>query len=110
MAIVHIAMFDAVNAVVGGFESYTDIRNAPNSISAEAAIAKAAHDTLVALFPSQAASFDRALAQDLNETTARDDRAKSEGIELGRQAAAAILALRADDGSHHGEPDSVGSS
>jgi hypothetical protein len=104
MAIVHVAMFDAVNAIVGGFESYTDIPPAPHDTSVEAAIAVAAHDTLVVLFPSQAARFDRLLDEDLSEATARNDRAKTQGIELGRQAAAAILALKAADGSHHSEP------
>jgi hypothetical protein len=68
----------------------------------KAAIAQAAHDALVALFPSQAASFDAELAEDLDRI--RPGRAKSDGIDLGRSAAAAILALRADDGSQHFEP------
>ena len=68
----------------------------------DAAIAQAAHDTLVALFPSQTASFDAQLADDLSQIP--DGRAKAKGIELGQPAAAAILALRADDGSQHAEP------
>src|SRR5687768_3244133 len=53
MAIVHIAMFDAMNAVVGGYQGYTGLRAAPRNTSAKAAVAQAAHDTLVALYPSQ---------------------------------------------------------
>jgi hypothetical protein len=56
MAIVHIAIFDAVNAISGRYRSYTGLPAAPRNTSMEAAIAQAAHDTLSALFPSQAAS------------------------------------------------------
>lgn len=102
MAIVHIAIFDAINAIVGGHQSYTGIARARPSTSMKAAIAVAAHDTLSALFPSQASSFADRLAEDL--AAVRDGRAKTDGIDLGRHAAAAILALRANDGSQHSEP------
>ena len=102
MAIVHIAVFDAMNAIVGGYQGYTGLRPAPDGTSVEAAIALAAHDTLVALFPSQQADLDAELVDDL--AVLPDGRAKTNGIELGRAAAAAILARRADDGSRHPEP------
>ena len=101
LAIVHIAMFDTVNAVVGGYESYTGLRPANAPVSLAAAVSQAAHDTLAALFPSQAASFDAALADDLDGCRSRIE--KANGIVLGKRAAAAILALRADDGSQHPE-------
>jgi len=103
MAIIHIAMFDAVNAIGGGYRSYTGLRPAPDDASMDAAIAQAAHDTLAAMFPSQAASFDPLLAEDLHEIRT-GGRAKALGIEVGRRAAAAILAQRAKDGSQHPEP------
>src|SRR5438132_2846436 len=96
-AIVHIAIFDAVNAIVGGHKSYTGLPRAPRDTSRHAAIAQAAHDTLVALYPSQQPTFDELLAEDLDEI--RDKQAGRRGIALGSQAAAAILALRANDGS-----------
>ena len=65
MAIVHIAIFDAVIAIDGGYRSYTGISSAPRGTSMSAAIAEAAHDTLSALFPSQTPSFDTALAEEL---------------------------------------------
>jgi hypothetical protein len=102
LAIVHIAIFDAVNAIAGGYQSYTDLRSAPDDTSLDAAIVQAAHDTLVALYPSQRASFDALLTADLGQM--QDGRAQANGIALGRQAAAAILALRSDDGSQHAEP------
>ncbi len=102
MAIVHIAIFEAVNAIAGGYQSYCGLPSVPNSTSMEAAIAQAAHDTLVVLFPSQTASCDEQLADDLSQI--RDGHAKAKGIELGQRAAAAILALRADDGAQQAEP------
>ena len=53
MAIIHIAMFDALDAVVGSYTSYTGTHASPGPMSVDAAIAQAAHDTLAAMFPSQ---------------------------------------------------------
>ena len=100
MAIVHIAIFDAVNAIAGGYQSYTGLATPRGPASVDTAIAQSAHDTLVALFPSQAATFDRLLAEDLGRV--RDGPAKADGIALGQQAAG-ILALRTADGSQHPE-------
>ncbi len=104
MAIVHIAIFDAVNAISGGHESYTALPRATRPASIDAAVAQAAHDTLAALFPSQAASLADLLAEDLARLRHAPPDVKTAGIELGRQTAAAILALRADDGSQRAEP------
>jgi PAP2 superfamily protein len=101
-AIVHIAVFDAVNAIVGGYQSFTGLDPAPYGTSVKAAVARAAHDTLIALFPSQRTRFAALLADDLSGIPA--GLAKENGIELGRRAAEAILALRANDGSDHPEP------
>jgi hypothetical protein len=102
MAIVHIALFEAVNAIVGDYQSYLGLSPAPHSASMDAAIAQAAHDTLVALFPSQQASCDAQLAEDLSQIP--DGQAKAKGITLGQQAAAAILTRRATDGAQRPEP------
>ena len=104
MAIVHIAIFEAVNAIAGGHQSYTGLPRAGEPTSMEAAVAQAAHDTLAALFPSQTASLDELLAEDLGRLRWVRPATKAAGIELGRRAAAAILALRANDGSQHAEP------
>jgi hypothetical protein len=102
MAIVHIAIFDAVNAIAGGYRSYTGLPPAPRGTSMEAAISQAAHDTLVALFPSQAAATDAQLAADLSQMMKGVPLAN--GIDLGHRAAAAILAQRDGDGSEVPEP------
>ena len=102
MAIIHLAIFDAVNAIEGEYKSYTGVGHAPFGTSMKAAIAQAAHDTLVALFPSQTPSFADQLADDLTEIP--DGRLKTNGVALGRRTAAAILTARANDGSQRPEP------
>ncbi|MCI0569285.1 MAG: phosphatase PAP2 family protein [Myxococcaceae bacterium] len=105
-AIVHIAIFDAVNAITGGYESFTGVPAAPGDTSLDAAIAQAAHDTLAALYPSQAERFSALLAADLSRLP--DGHAKEKGVSLGQQAAAAILVLRGDDGSIRKDPSMGG--
>jgi len=102
MAIVHIAMFDAVNAIAGRYQPYSSLVPVTGPASMTAAIAQAARDTLAALFASQAASFDELLAAELHGIS--DGPAKSAGVALGRAAATAILERRAGDGADHAEP------
>lgn len=102
IAIVHIAIFEAVNAIKGGYQSYVGVPKVSPSASVDAAIAQAAHDTLTALFPSQAATCTALLVEDLGRI--KEGRQKSDGIAIGQQAAAMTLALRANDGSAHAEP------
>jgi len=102
MAIVHIAMFDVVNSVEGGYRSYTGVRAPVGPISLAAAVSQAAHDTVAALYRSQDASFDAWLAEDL--AAIRGGKTKTSGIGLGQRVAAAILAMRATDGAQVPEP------
>ena len=102
MAIVHLAVFETVNAIEGGYQSYVGLAPAKGGTSLQAAVAQAAHDTLAALFPSQASSFDSQLADDLSSI--QEGSMKANGIALGKRAATAILAERANDGSQHSEP------
>jgi hypothetical protein len=102
MAIVHIAIFEAINAIAGSYQSYTGLAPSAGEASLQAAIAQAAHDTLVALFPSQTPSFDTLLAADLAKIP--NNRPKANGIDVGHRAALAILTMRVNDGSQHVEP------
>lgn len=102
IAIVHIGMFEALNAINGEYESYTGLFQASKKTSGKAAVAQAAHDTLVAMWPSQKATFDAALAEDLAELP--NNRQKTNGIALGKTAAFSILARRSFDGSQIVEP------
>src|SRR5262249_35278230 len=96
MALVHVAMFDAVNAIDRSYEPYYAHVHASHGASLEAAAAQAAHDTLSALYPSRQAVFDAALAEDL---AGIPPGLAMQGIAIGQEVAQQILALRADDGA-----------
>jgi len=97
LAMVHLAIYDAVNAIDGyPFESYAVTPNVASPASREAAAAAAAHDVLVALFPAQQADLDLKYSTSLG--TIDEGLAKVNGISVGHQTAGGILALRANDG------------
>jgi hypothetical protein len=99
MAIVQVAVHDAVNGITGDYETYLSPGPAPENASPEAAAIAAAHHALRNLFqlsPSQVASLDGSYADSL---AAHGLSTSDPGIEYGRSAAAAILALRANDHS-----------
>jgi hypothetical protein len=77
------------------------VRMPTAAVSLDAAISQAAHDTLMALFPAQAASFNTWLAEGL--AALKDKKLKANGIDLGARVAAALMAMRAHDGSEHPE-------
>ena len=97
-AMLHAAIFDAVNNIDRDFEPYA-VRHPHVSrrASAEAAADQAAHDVLISLYPAFATALDSELQQDLAQIPYGRD--KSDGIEEGQDVAAAILALRSNDGS-----------
>jgi hypothetical protein len=98
MAMMHTAVFDAVNAASGGqYRSYALSPSANGVANAEIAAAVAAHRVLVNLYPARASQFDAALnaqiaAQPNSQMTVR-------GTQLGIQAADTIIARRANDGA-----------
>lgn len=97
VAMVHIAMADAVAAITGEFDSYMPVESVNPETSIKAAVSQAAHDTLIVLWPSQAAAINKYLVDSL--ATVPEGRAKAAGIRLGRERAAAIIANRENDGS-----------
>ncbi len=104
MAIIHIAMFEAVNAVTRNYESYTKLHPvARHDVSIDFAIAQSAHDTLVWLYPSQTGRLDDLLDQDV-ATIAGPAHSLKAGRALGTAAAASIIALRTNDGSQVPDP------
>lgn len=102
LAMVHLAVFDAVNAICRRYPGYSGTLPALADSSKDAAIAQAAHDVLVALYRQQAARIDGWLAADLAKLPS--GRATLNGIDTGRRAAAAILALRTGDGASPDDP------
>ncbi len=104
IAIVHIAMFDAVNAITGGYRSYTGMARETRPASIDAAIATAAHDTLVQMFPSQRPTFDRLYNEDIARIPPSQEQRKNLGVAVGNRAATRILGRRVNDGSQFAEP------
>ncbi|HEY2467244.1 MAG TPA: vanadium-dependent haloperoxidase [Terracidiphilus sp.] len=93
-AIVHLAIYDAVESIDRQYEPYfAYVPNASGSMSAAAA--KAGHDALVFLFSGQQATLDSAYMDFLS---ANGINQSDPGIEVGTQAAAAIINLRSNDG------------
>jgi len=93
-AIVQLAVYDAVESIDGRYEPYyTRVPGATGSMSAAAA--KAAHDTLVGLFPAQGGALDVAYA---NFLAANGIDPLDPGTAVGAQVAVNMLALRANDG------------
>jgi hypothetical protein len=97
MAMLHAAVYDAVNAIVKTHAEYLVHLNAPRHASVAAAAAQAAHDVLVPLYPAQASMLDADLATSL--ASVPDGPAKDQGVHVGSTAAAQILSLRSNDGS-----------
>ena len=95
LAMMHLAMFDAVNSIDGSYAPYlTDVPGMRNA-SMKAAAAQAAHDVLANLYPNQQAIFAGELANSL--AGIRFNQA-FQGIRVGRIVAARMLANRAHDG------------
>jgi hypothetical protein len=100
-AMLHVAMFEAVNAIEKRYAPYKLTLVADRTASKEAAAASAAHGVLLALYPDQKPELDTTLAASLSSLA--ETEAKARGIELGRKAASEIVALRANDGSNAAE-------
>jgi len=96
-AITQLAVFEAVNAVKGDYEPYLGSIVAPRGASADAAAVAAAYRVLRTYFPGSAVTLDAALANSLSLIP--DGQAKDDGIATGEAAAAAMILLRANDGS-----------
>ena len=101
LAIVQTAVYEAANAITKRYPASEPPLEAAPGASVEAAIAAANRATLAKLVPSQQAAIDAAYQAAL--AMLADGPAKTAGIAIGEEAAAAILALRADDGSATGE-------
>jgi malate dehydrogenase len=101
-AMVNVGMFEAVNRIAGKYTPYLPGPAVRGTGSMEAAAASAAHDLLVALCPDQAEGFAGALKSSLAEV--KDAKARDAGAKVGKAAAAALLAARADSGANVPDP------
>ena len=96
-AITQLAVFEAVNSIIGDYEPYLGSISAPRGASPEAAAVAAAHRVLTKLHADSAANLDAMRAASLAQIL--DGKAKDDGLAVGVAAADAILALRAEDGT-----------
>jgi hypothetical protein len=97
-AIVHAAIYDAVNAIDRTHEPYLIDVRAPRDASETAAADAAAHTALVGLYPAEQSMLDADYAAEL--AAVPDGPAKDQGVKLGKQVATDLLAIRANDGSN----------
>jgi PAP2 superfamily len=96
-AIMHAAIYDAINAIDGTHKPYLVRLSASHFASQEAAAAAAAHEVLVKLYPNFQATLDDQLQQALTQIP---NTGKADGVSIGNTVADRMLALRNDDGSN----------
>ena len=97
-AILHAAIYDAVNAIDRTHEPYLISVRAPRDASETAAADAAAHTALVGLYPTLQNSLDSDYAAELAQVP--NGPAKDQGVRLGEQVASDLLAIRTNDGSN----------
>lgn len=103
LATVSAAMYDAANAIDRGYAPFRASPKVHGRASLDAAVAAAARDTLVGLFPAFTTTVDLRYAASL--AAIPDGRAKTEGIAVGQSVAAVLLADRAGDGRGVDRPE-----
>jgi hypothetical protein len=108
IAMVHIAMYDAVNAITKKYRVYTDIPDADEKTCVDTAISAAARSSLLGLFPREQNRIKDAFDRDQNWAQAACQSAGKDaarGTTLGDDASRRILTLRNNDGSSFAERD-----
>lgn len=98
LAILHTAIFDAVNSIARTHQSYRFQVNAPPGTSVRAAVAGAGHRVMRTLYPVFASQADALLASQRSAMPAGD--AVTSGLALGENVANLMIAERSDDGSN----------
>ena len=98
LATMHLAIYDAVSAIDGHYKPFlqgTSMSTAPGA-SMDAAVSAASYGVLRALFPNRTAQYQA--AYDSYVATIPAGEAKTRGLALGAEVAAAIVANRSNDG------------
>jgi hypothetical protein len=97
-AIIHAAIYDAVNSIDGTHRPYLmRVSGAPQDASQEAAAAVAAHEVLIQFYPAFQPMLDTELQTSLDQVPTGAP--KTSGMETGQMAADKILGARSNDGS-----------
>jgi len=109
LAILHGAVYDAVNGIEKEFRPYRFDSASPSGASPAASAVGAAHEILINLYPARRGAADLRLANSLKDLASAAGR--ETGILYGRAAAQALLRWRASDSStttvpyiHRSEP------
>ena len=96
-ATIQLAMYDAAMAIEGGYTPFAATLSAPAGADVRAAVATAAYETALArVAPSQISYLNAQYAAYMAGIP--DGQPKTDGIQIGHDASAAMLALRANDG------------
>jgi hypothetical protein len=96
VTMVHVAMFEALNSIEPRYTPYRKRLPVESGASRDAAAAAAAHHVLARMYPLLAKDLDKALQASLAGIA--EGPSKVNGLRLGEQAGAAILAERSNDG------------
>ena len=102
VAMVHGAIYDAVNAIDGGYEPYLGAPTALDSYSEDAAAAAAGYRVMLSLLPGRATQLEGYYNASL--AAIPDGPAEDGGVQVGELTAAAMIAARAGDGQVGGDP------
>jgi hypothetical protein len=102
VSLMHLAMHDALNSISQRHDSYGVHRSSPDA-DPRAAVVAAGHGVTARLYPDQASSLDDVYSKML--LTIPDGPGKNQGLVLGDEVAAKIVALRADDHFDYATPE-----
>ena len=97
MAIVQVSVFEAANAITGRYPPYRAKLTPTPGASVDAAVAAATRAALSTLMPTQQPAIDADYQAALQAVA--DGSARAQGVAVGERAAAAIVAMCADDGA-----------
>ena len=108
-AMMHAAIYDAVNSIVKTHQPYLISIPSPIAASVEAAVAYAAYRILTQVYPEQKATFDLRLQGSLDRILAADSAQNVEnGRIIGTAAAYTMIAQRTNDGAENNDPYTSG--
>lgn len=100
-ALVHVAVFEAVNSIRRTYQPFYEYVPASPESSVDAAAAQAAYRMLVHLYPAQKSVLEINLASSLARIPATE---RAAGVAVGNAAADLVIAHRANDGSDNNTP------
>jgi hypothetical protein len=101
IALMHLAMHDTLNAIGGRYASYRVHRSSPGA-NPQAAVVAAGYGVAVRLYPDQVSSLANFNSKMLGAIP--DGPGKDEGLMLGDEVAAEMVALRANDHFDYATP------